>query len=52
MNQKELAINALFRYNPTGSRPHICPFCKGEGFMPGITTVKCKTCKGDGVLWD
>ena len=43
---------------------HLCPVCKGRGLVdagfynvngtpiPNVEPITCRTCKGDGVLWD
>lgn len=49
-------------YMPVRKQPHLCPVCEGRGFKPmgfytgengasGARPVKCRTCRGEGVLW-
>ena len=52
--------NKHFNYN---AKPHKCPICNGKGIVLNIfyslvpmtiehkESVKCKTCKGEGIVW-
>jgi C4-type Zn-finger protein len=46
------------------SKPHVCPVCDGRGYVPpmfyntipttssvNVTSIKCNTCNGTGIVW-